>query len=125
PIGAEELARTPLLLREHGSGTREVLDEALAEAGLAPTVSMELGSTTAIKSAVASGAAPSVLSALAVAAEVRSGQLAVVASRGIRLQRTIRAVWPSGHDLSLPASRLVVLASSPPDRAERSAGGEP
>lgn len=112
PIGGEELGRTPLVLREHGSGTREVLEEALHAFGVVPTVLMELGSTTAIKAAVAGGAAPSVISALAVAPEVHAGQLAVVPLAGVRLERTIRAVWASGHDLSLPAARLVAVAAS-------------
>ena len=65
PISAKELAKTPLVLRERDSGTREVLTAALGVQGLGVTAAMELGSTTAIKAAVVTGAGPAVLSALA------------------------------------------------------------
>ena len=54
-----ELAATPLVSREAGSGTRETADRALAAAGVhvaAPL--LELGSGAAVRSAVATGAAP-------------------------------------------------------------------
>lgn len=53
PLAAEELASTPLILREKGSGTRQVLDAALG--GLARPL-IELSSTTAVKAAAVSGA---------------------------------------------------------------------
>ncbi|MRT44328.1 LysR family transcriptional regulator, partial [Xylella fastidiosa subsp. multiplex] len=53
PLAASELASTPLILREKGSGTRQVLDAALG--GLARPL-IELSSTTAVKAAVVSGA---------------------------------------------------------------------
>ena len=56
-VPAAELARTPLLSREAGSGTRRFLEEALrAQAGLERVPpAAELSSTTAIKAAVAAG----------------------------------------------------------------------
>ena len=49
PLAAAELAATPLILREEGSGTRQVLDAALG--GLARPL-IELSSTTAVKASV-------------------------------------------------------------------------
>ena len=74
-ITAAELAGTPMLAREPTSGTRRYLDEALrAQAGLeaVPAIA-ELSSTTAIKSAVAAGLGPAVLSSLAVRTELDAG----------------------------------------------------
>ncbi|HLH99395.1 MAG TPA: LysR family transcriptional regulator [Acidimicrobiales bacterium] len=105
-----ELAATPLVLREVGSGTREVLVDALADLGLEPKVLVELGSTTAIKSVVATGTAPAVLSSLAVAEEIRSGQLVVVDCPGLALQRTVRAVWPERRVPSAAAQVLLDVA---------------
>ena len=73
---------------------------------------MELGSTTAIKAAAMAGTGPAVLSALAVQSELRSGDLVVVPCVGLRLDRTIRAVWAPDRPLSPPASRLVGIAAS-------------
>ena len=59
-VPAGELARTPLVSREAGSGTRRFLEEALrAQAGLERVPpAAELSSTTAIKAAVAAGGRP-------------------------------------------------------------------
>ena len=107
PTTATELAGTPLVLREAGSGTREVLEIALASVGLAPTPMVELGSTTAIKAAVASGSGPGVLSRLATDLDVRDGRLVIVPTEGISLERSIRAVWAMDRPLSPVAQRFL------------------
>lgn len=111
PLTAAELAAAPMILREHGSGTREVLAETLAEHGLTATAVMELGSTTAIKAAVIAGAGPSAVSALAVAAELASGQLTAVPYTGIELRRVIRAVWIAERPPTQPARQLLAIAT--------------
>ena len=101
-----------MIVREHGSGTRDVLAAALAEHGLEMRTSMELGSTTAIKAAAAGGGSPAVLSSLSVDAELRAGQLQQVPCTGLRLGRTIRVIWAGGRTLSPPATRLVAIAAA-------------
>jgi DNA-binding transcriptional LysR family regulator len=110
PVTAAELAGTPLIMRELGSGTRDVLTSELAKHDLKATTLMELGSTTAIKAAAMAATGPAVLSALAVQSELRSGDLVAVAPAGLRLDRTIRAVWTTDHPPSGPAIRLVEIA---------------
>ncbi|MFC9975136.1 LysR family transcriptional regulator [Spirillospora sp. NPDC127200] len=109
-VGVEELAGTPLILREEGSGTREVLDRALAAHGGAAAPLLQLGSTTALKAAAVSGAGPVVLSELAVADEVAGGRLVVVPVPGLDLRRPLRAVWPAGRRPTGPARDLLALA---------------
>lgn len=118
PLSPSELAATALVLRELGSGTRDILSAALAEHGLVPQALMELGPTTAIKAAAAAGTGPAVLSTLAVEDELRSGRLVGVPCAGLRLARTIRAVWPAERALSEPGARLVAIAAAadPTDR---------
>ncbi len=106
PMGV--LAETPLVMREKGSGTREALVQALDEAGLgAPVSVLELGSTSAVRSAVLSGNSPTVISRLAVAGEIESGQLVEVKISGLKIERDLRAVWPSGKPLPKLASALL------------------
>ncbi len=112
PVTAERLAATPLVMREEGSGTREVLDRWLAARGLTAEARLVLGSTTAIKRVVESGAGPAVLSRLAVASEVREGRLVEVAVRDADLSRAIRAVWSRGAPLSPAAKRVLARISS-------------
>src|SRR6185436_5356598 len=112
-VPAAELARTALVSREAGSGTRGYLEEALrAQAGLERVPpAAELSSTTAIKAAVAAGAAPAVLSSLAVAAELAAGTLRAVPVTGVDLTRTLRAVWTEGRRLTGPALYLYATAA--------------
>ncbi len=110
PITPTELAATPLVLRESGSGTREAFEAALAAHGLAPLRGVELGSTTAIKAAVAAGEAPTVLSRLAVDSEITAGRLVVVATASLDLRRRFRAVWRSGRAPVGPAGTLLLVS---------------
>jgi len=114
-ITAAELAATPLVSREPSSGTRRSLEAALrVQAGLerVPPVA-ELSSTTAIKSAVAAGIGPGVLSSLAVAAELAAGTLRAVPVADLDLARRLLAVWPDGRQLTGPAADLRAIAVRP------------
>ncbi|MBT2414060.1 LysR family transcriptional regulator [Streptomyces sp. ISL-12] len=106
PLAARELAVTPLILREKGSGTRQVLDAALG--GLAPPL-IELSSTTAVKAAAVGGAGPAVLSELAVGEELAMRRLVRVPVEDVSLARDLRAVWPTGHRPTGPARQLLSL----------------
>lgn len=114
PLDALTLAATPLVLREPGSGTREVLERALERLGLEPVPLVELGSTTAIKGAVEAGVGPAALSALTVADDLRDGRLVAVAVRGIDLTRSMRAIWRADRRLSPSARALLGAAGVAP-----------
>jgi DNA-binding transcriptional LysR family regulator len=109
PVGGAELAAAKLILREPGSGTREVLDDALRPWG-GPRSRLELGSTAAILAAARRGEGPAVLSALAVAEDIGAGRLAAVPTRDLDLTRSLRAVWPAGRPLVPLARRLLNVA---------------
>jgi DNA-binding transcriptional LysR family regulator len=111
-VTATELASTPLVAREALSGTRRALEAALRGHGLdtlAPPL-LEFSSTTAIKHAVAAGSGPAVLSSLAVITELAAGTLVEVPVPGVRLERSLRAVWPAGRQLTGPARDLYLIA---------------
>jgi DNA-binding transcriptional LysR family regulator len=112
-ITAAELAATPLVAREPGSGTRGYLEGALrAEAGVTrvPPVA-ELSSITAIKSAVAAGIGPAVVSSLAVVTEIAAGTLRTVKVTDLDLARRLLAVWAEGRQLTGPAADLRAIAA--------------
>ncbi|MEZ0095193.1 LysR substrate-binding domain-containing protein [Streptacidiphilus sp. EB129] len=108
PLSGAELADTPLLLREAGSGTRETLEHALRPWDGPSVPVLELGSTAPLRSAAAQGAAPAVLSRLAVAEDLAAGRLVEIpVAEDVRLARTLHAVWP--HDTELPESARTLL----------------
>ncbi len=116
PITAAELAVTPLVSREVGSGTRDALDRAL-RAALPSGVelarpALELTSTAAVRAAIAAGTAPAALSELAVADDLTLGRLRAVPIADVDLSRKLRAVWSSGpHPPAGPARDLVAIAA--------------
>lgn len=101
PVTALELSRTPLVMRESGSGTRDSLGAALRQvlgggAEQAPRV-LELNSATAVRAAVLAGAGPAVMSTLAVQDDLRVGRLRTIAIPDLDLRRDLRAIWVGGR----------------------------
>lgn len=87
---AEELPRIPLVLRESGSGTLEVIAAALAARGIRLSqfdVTMRLGSTEGIKAFVRNSDAMAIVSVISVVDELRSGALRIVDIEGLTLSR--------------------------------------
>ena len=111
-LTAAELARTPLVVREHGSGTRTALEALLKPRHQITRPLLELTSNAAVKVTVESGAAPAVLSDLAVASEVRDGRLVAVPVADLALARPLRTVWARRRRLSGASADLVAIALS-------------
>lgn len=120
PVRAAELSTAPLAVREAGSGTRAVLEQALVAAGhpLAGSPA-QLGSTSAVKNVVRGGGAAAVLSRLTVADELARGDLLAVPVDGIDLTRTLRMVWarsrrpaPAARELAAHVVRVAAAAGS-------------
>ena len=89
-VTPEALCRIPLVLREDGSGTLEVIAAALAGVGLRLSqleVAMRLGTTEGIKSFVRNSDAMALVSVISVVDELRSGALRIVDIEGLALTR--------------------------------------
>jgi DNA-binding transcriptional LysR family regulator len=54
-VALAEIADEPLVMREKGSTTRKALEDALRRLGLAPKISLEVGSREAVREAVIRG----------------------------------------------------------------------
>ena len=89
PVPLAALADELLIVREIGSGTREVVLDALQRVGAAPTRMMEVSSTEAVKRLVAAGVGIAFVSRAAVDDLVAAGALAVVAFEGLEVGRTL------------------------------------
>jgi DNA-binding transcriptional LysR family regulator len=115
PLEPAEIAATPLVMREAGSGTRDTLTDHLAAQAppLRPTIAMELGTSAAVRSAIAAGVGPGVLSRLAVRDDLVLGRLVAVEVTGPALTRQLTAVWRSDHDPLPPeGQRLLAVATT-------------
>jgi len=105
-----ELARTALITFKEASVTRQAVDARFLEEGLAPHVAMEMSSPEAIKKLVEVGLGASVLPTRSVAAEVRSGSLAILPVAGRKLDRVLGVVRDARRTPSRAASAFLELA---------------
>ena len=114
PLELAEIAATPLVMREAGSGTRDTLTDHLAaqDPPLRPRIAMELGTSAAVRSAIAAGVGPGVLSRLAVRDDLVLGRLVAVEVAGPPLTRQLTAVWRSGDPLPQEGQRLLAVATA-------------
>ena len=110
-VRAEELAATPLVARESGSGTRVALRRALAPLDVAPPA-LALASNAAVRVSAAAGTAPAVLSRLAVDDALRAGTLVEVGVDGVDLTRNLRAVWAGPRRLTNPAAAALLATAA-------------
>lgn len=99
-ITAGQLRDLPLIMREQGSGTREVVQDYLDKAGLILedlNMVMEMGSTEAIKATVQSGLGVSFVSKNAVKKEQKLKLLKAYPVKGISLYRYFYIVIPKNR----------------------------
>ncbi len=89
-VSLSSLTKEPFILREKGSGTLKSLQSHLAEKKLGASdfnLAATLGSTTAVIQGIKSGIGVSILSAIAVADDVKAKTLKTLPVRGLDLTR--------------------------------------
>ncbi len=99
PISLQALAGGALIFRERGSGTRQIVEAALAKVRVLPKklrIAMELDSTEAVKSAVMAGLGAGFVSRWALTGT--DAYLRIVAVRGLRIRRQFQFVYPHGPE---------------------------
>lgn len=109
-VNLEEVLREPLVLREKGSGTRQIMEEELLRQGVSEDqlrVVSEFGSTGAIKSAVEAGMGLSILSVWTIKHEVALGLLKLVRIKGVSFRRQFYAIRLQSSLLPMPAAALL------------------
>jgi DNA-binding transcriptional LysR family regulator len=94
PVTLEQLAASPWILRERGSGTRELVDYLLLSHLPRFQMAMELGNSEAIKHAVRHGLGISCLSRRVIEEQLQAGTLSEVP---VPLPRLVRTLWRVHH----------------------------
>lgn len=94
PVTLEQLAASPWILRERGSGTRELVDYLLLSHLPRFQMAMELGNSEAIKHAVRHGLGISCLSRRVIAEQLQAGTLSEVP---VPLPHLVRTLWRVHH----------------------------
>ncbi len=108
-LSPEALGEGELVVREEGSGIREVIEQALLQHGVQVTPLLTLPDNEAIKQMVMSGVGVSIVSALAVQRELASGDLVRVSIAGIELHPQLSLVMRTDKQLSRAAQAFCAL----------------
>lgn len=115
-VRLEDVLKEPLLSREEGSGTRQVTEQAMERANVLAqaTFCMELGSTQAIKSAIAAGLGVAFLSRLTVRDDCQRGLLVEVPIAGFQIRRSLHIVQrPERYHRYMVDAFLRLLETTP------------
>jgi len=106
-ISPARIAEEPFLLREKGSGTRLATERHFAELGHTLKLRMELGSTEAIKQAIAGGLGVSVMSLHTLALEGTGAVLQPLDVVSFPLRRKWYVAYPKSKHLSAVAEAFL------------------
>ncbi len=112
-MSRDQLLGSNLLMREHGSGSRRVVELALEKAGLklkSFKKAMDLDSTEAIKSAVEAGLGIGFVSRWSISKELELGVLKTAEVAGLRIARHFSLVSRTGPELQGPAGAFRAFA---------------
>jgi DNA-binding transcriptional LysR family regulator len=106
-VSQDDLATLDLLGGEPGTGTGRLLDAYFGVGATKPRVSLQLGSTEAVKAAVKAGLGVSLVLASSVAEEVRSGSLRAIPVVRPKLQKDLFVIWRDGGTRRIPVHAFV------------------
>jgi DNA-binding transcriptional LysR family regulator len=114
PIATEAIADEIVLIREPGSGTRDVVLAALDAHQIVPRSILEIGSTEAIKQTVAAGLGIAIVSVAAAADQTALGRLVILKPRGFSARRMLTRLSLPGRQPSAPAAAFEAMLDHPP-----------
>lgn len=87
------LNEIPLIFREIGSGTRQVMENFIFQRNLSVMKKMELTSNEAVKQALIAGLGYSIMPFIGIRNEVLSGELTIIPVKGLPIKHTWRLIW--------------------------------
>jgi DNA-binding transcriptional LysR family regulator len=111
-VSAEEFLREPIVMREKGSGTTEVVDVALRQQGIASSdllVCATFSSSEAVKQAVLADCGVAFISEMAVREELKQGELVAVKPAWLAITRSFYLVRRKGRTLSPAAAAFTTM----------------
>ena len=115
----QRFCQEPFVVRATGSDTKSFVERALAERGLFPTAVMSLGSTEAIKRAVAAGVGVAIVSRLAIGLELKAKTLAVLKLSGPAIRRPLYRLTHRGRS---PSAALTAFIAMLDEKVQESKG---
>jgi DNA-binding transcriptional LysR family regulator len=111
-VRLDELLKEPLIMREKGSGTNDVVAAALKQHGIKHNdllISTTISSSEAVKQAVLAECGVAFISEMAVREELRHGELVSINLSGLTITRSFSLVHRKGRTLSPAAAAFSLV----------------
>lgn len=95
-----DFSNLPLIFREPGSGTRQIMEKYLHVQNIRLSPKMELTSNEAVKQAVLAGLGYAVMPLIGIKKEVKQGELKIIPVQGFPLKSIWHIVWQKNKNLN-------------------------
>ena len=97
----------PLIYREKGSGTREIMESFISRNSIPYLKKMELTSNEAVKQALLAGLGFSIMPLIGIRNEIQKGELKIISIKGLPVKSTWSLIWVKGKKHS-PVSKSFI-----------------
>jgi len=97
----------PLIYREQGSGTRQLMERYFEKNNIAITKKMELTSNEAVKQAVLAGLGYSIMPLIGLKNDLENKELQIIQIKGLPIKTTWSLIWMKGKNHSPTAKSLL------------------
>jgi DNA-binding transcriptional LysR family regulator len=114
-LSLRSLADSPSILREPGSGTREIVERAFARHSVTLRCGLQISNSEALKRAAMGGGGVGWISELCVTEELRSGRLVVLKMPRLTLERPLYSLRLRGRHLKRSAMAFLRGFENPTD----------
>jgi DNA-binding transcriptional LysR family regulator len=94
----------PLIFREKGSGTRQIMENFIERSELSVLKKMELTSNEAVKQSLLAGLGYSIMPLIGIKNELHNKQLQIISTKGLPIKTTWSLIWLKGKKHS-PVSK--------------------
>jgi DNA-binding transcriptional LysR family regulator len=111
-VSAADIGSGELVVRESGSGTRTIVEQAYLEKGIEFKPKLSIGSPEGIKQLLRLGNAVAWVSRLSVADDLQSGVLVELSIHDLTIMRELNMIWRKERTLSPSARAFRTLASN-------------
>lgn len=90
----------PLIFRETGSGTRQIMEQFISENQISVNKKLELTSNEAIKQAILAGLGCSIMPVIGIRKEIQDKDLTIIPVKGLPIETTWSLIWLKDKKLS-------------------------
>ncbi|MGI9860138.1 LysR family transcriptional regulator [Moorella naiadis] len=111
-IAINDLLKEPFVVGEPGAGTQKALERQLGDVINHVNVALDLGSTEAVKKAVANSFGVSIVVESAVTRELQAGTLASVSIMGINLYKEYKIIYRNDKHLNAGTQKFLAILRS-------------